>query len=386
MEKSVDDPGSPFARLPMEILSDVLRLIPDLVTLAAFIEADAVVRRYFNNHAADITEHVMDHSLPSQIKHLICISALVRAPRAAGAHIFGNCLDDFCRSHLANYSIQRNQPRQTPSTIVSLSPVPVDVLRAVIVTAREIYKLTCCCLQSLLQQASTLRVMHLQDKSFRYRHRGIDWTIPDHQLQLADYEFTPHEAEVTAPPSCVELSRVTRACWRIQLLRDLQQAGRNGTLLSFWSPEEISQLINIDAGYYRLPVVADPELEETKTVARCVKQLSRSDVKSVTLAPEYWPTASYIQLETLSRKISIVSPGVSFATGPLVKTPWSPLRRITFDPFIAWGLAIWDEARLTALGLWVTSKQEYLIWESNLFYAWRSIIGKDTLQILKEIR
>lgn len=403
--------ANPLNGLPLEVTLSIVGELSDLCALGSLLEADPATRRRLDKQGllAEIVDNIMATTLPDTVAHTLRVCAMLRSHSSISLPFLGNSLDSFVCNHLGNFNIHRNGPRPDyDQPIVSLQEVPSTVLRALLQTFRQSVKLTEACLSHLLRMASSMSVRHLDDIPFSYRRVRADMSTRAHRLPLPSHPFTPQRSAVLAPPSHLEFARVLRACCRIQLLAGLQDAAvQDGVGLStIWSPRDVERLTKLQPGHYRLPMVSDPEQLETRTVADFLSNNRLSLTSSPAVAgtdtagsplrtsrswrlvvgeassPHSSTGIGGNELATVSRKLRLVSRGIRFGTGPLRSSPSTPVPGMPFEPFLQYGLAIWDEPRLAAMGLYCPPGESYLQWESNLFFAWLSILNPSQIDLL----
>ncbi|KAK7976768.1 hypothetical protein PG989_015231 [Apiospora arundinis] len=124
-----------------------------------------------------------------------------------------------------------------------LPPVPATILRSILASHRAIIRLTVNCLEFHLLLFKELRPAHLEDESFEWDH--IYYGDEDDRdccyigAWDQDPERKPFPTRDIGPPTWVEEQRVIRACWRIELWKNLRAV--------------------VDAGHIRWPNVDSPK-------------------------------------------------------------------------------------------------------------------------------
>lgn len=281
---------------------------------------------------------------------------------------------------------------QIPTSNAKQHP-PSNIFRQMLMLSCHIQHLGYQCIHDMLQQCLTLKPSHLVDENSPKDPMGQGCYFhprPPHPL------MQPYQVHDSGPPSWVEVQRVYRALWRLQLFLDVQKAASGDTKLN-WPPDHVQKILNMVPEIFWGPMEHNL-LEELKTVKGCVERLYPNWFK--TQLPIYrgnicynWPTLS---LDNLVPQYSRLTPaaylnyrsrGFSFIE-ELSRT--SVLPYVGFSPFRRHGLVIWDRKRLMALELdraIYNNVQDYSgIYTSitNLYYTWWSIMTDEGFHFWEE--
>ncbi|KAL2020403.1 hypothetical protein VTK56DRAFT_8446 [Thermocarpiscus australiensis] len=361
---------SALEQLPAELLIKVLRLSPDLTALHSLLLASPAITRVFSQAARDITDAVVSASLPLPTQ--AAVGAVMRI--RASAHD--------CRS-AADVSIlaQEKDPRPLPSAAATPA-----LLRRFVALAHEIHVLAHACLENYIDRCLALRPARLRDPNFRYPGTGTAW--------LARPEGEPYEVPAQEPPSWIEEQRVLRDMWLAQVFYETQLARLKGRL--GWTEGEMRVLEGLSAvdfyhlsGYRREQMLTVVDFLDRRSCER------RARSPPAFRMPQPRAKEGNFHLVCSPEPVFASSKEDKWGQGPahLDRAPmawvfqrrlaadWrSPLRCITFEPYRAYGFAIWDHKRLVSLGFFSEDKARALMEPCGLYFTWRSILTDEEIE------
>ncbi|KAK8135054.1 hypothetical protein PG984_007066 [Apiospora sp. TS-2023a] len=248
-----------FETFPTELLLKIISGLPDLTSLDSILHASPTVYRIFDEYAVEITETILAcgykiavsyhrhpcrtdevHHGPHAIESGITC-AYIRVMFYMMAAIRSGCfpihsLSEFCQKVVdpfwwkttrrgratLGYYMPESLPKDTPPKVV----------RSLIATYRRLNWISMDCLRHPGRRKKAFlrgcRVgPYINDAGALNEFRGIPIKGPD-----------------AGPPSWVEEQRSARAFWRLQLMYDLQKAGR-GNLLD-WPADDLHTLRSYD--------------------------------------------------------------------------------------------------------------------------------------------
>ena len=260
---------------------------------------------------------------------------------------------------------------------------PSNIFRQMLVLSCHIQQLGYRCIHDMLQQCLTLKPLHLVDENGPKDPMGQECYVhprPPHPL------MQPYQVHDAGPPTWMEVQRVYRALWHLQLFFDVHQAASKGTTPD-WPPEHVQKILNMTPEISWAPM-EHRLLEELKTLKECVKRLYanwpelqlptyRGKIRYnwPTLVPE--PLVSHCKCCTTVSHLNFQGRGCSFIR-ELSRTSLLPY--VGFLPFQHYGFAIWTQRRLMVLELGravYDAIQDYpgiRTSITNLYYTWWSIM------------
>ncbi|KAF2150669.1 hypothetical protein K461DRAFT_295923 [Myriangium duriaei CBS 260.36] len=253
-----------FDALPPEILLNVLYRINDLASLDDILRASPAAWRIFNSYGVDITDRVLNSGrMHSHIVQIIRVIADIRHD------CFPICnLEDFqyylCRTAVSRDRVDeprecmecyfindghRCRPDPCESYLQSRARFPAKATsataRKIIHTARHILALTSDCLELYLQRFR---------KSASSSHVHNDEAVAElihtleapHARRSIEMQPAPDFVRDIGQPMWLEEQIVHRAFYRIQLIKELKRALRDGTITS-WPNDDVDSLLSMDS-------------------------------------------------------------------------------------------------------------------------------------------
>ncbi|KAK6855093.1 hypothetical protein PG995_008625 [Apiospora arundinis] len=419
--------GSYLERLPVDILLTILAFLADTECLDNLLQASPFAYRVFETHGVQVFDALLSNGTihPFTVS-LIRLVAHIRAsslpPHVDDLPTFRHCIS----RETTEYPYDPPRWSHPPCP---LPPVPATILRSILASHRAIIRLTVKCLEFHLLLFKELRPDHLADESFEWDH--IYYGDEDDRdccyigAWEQDPERKPFPTRDIGPPTWVEEQRVIRACWRIELWKNLRAAVDAGHIrwpnvdipkerrrhqncmadpLCFYDPcvtlrsaswteypDHYSELVERWPGqdYVDPPRVGvdldedDNEAELIKTVQAYVTENRPMALKDFARAKRSWPAPAITEPASTER----MPPGWTRTlwffwevTGDRETHDYpnvTPLRGVTFEPFRRLGFAIWDESRMVAAGFLSDSDKDAN--RSSHLMAWKSILGQEVL-------
>ncbi|KAL3428481.1 hypothetical protein PVAG01_01990 [Phlyctema vagabunda] len=397
----------PFSKLPSLILLTIVKLLPDLASLRHLDRASPVIASLFNDYGPEITEAVMSTSLPEAIQVLIRSIVIIRSKS-----IPSRSLDDFKEEFLfrdkpcldygnGNECILRLFP--DPKTrgcqtcgICGFIPrhseikwlTHPSILRSILDSAVQVQQLTFSCLQKMIDRCLALRPSHLLDPRFIYRERP-NYRSKCPQRRPEGRPYTPRDS---GPPTWVEIQRVSRAMWRIQLFLDLKTGALDSNL--GWLHDDATRLQSTSIEEFWSPYGSD-RLEQLRTVVEYLQELETHDgiipgtlhrLPTITTeAKAQWPQRSANDI--LAFEDVYAAKGFHFSQRPEHGRE-SALKGVDFGLYRRFGFYIWEQERMVGLGFLNPSSStgpeaedpnSYMT-RYNLWFTWESILSADLIE------
>lgn len=199
----------------------------------------------------------MKRSVPSNIQGLLYTVAYVRGGKTAshGLYDFISKIGSYC-AHDRNQILTYNA-EQHPSS---------NVFRQILVLSCHIQHLGYRCIHDMLQQCLTLNPSHLVDEFDPEDPVRPESYIHSRPPNPRMQRYYLHDMD---PPSWMEVQRVYRALWRLQLYLDIQEAASGGIMLN-WPPSHVQIILDIEPEAFWNPM-EHKLLEELRTVKDCVE-------------------------------------------------------------------------------------------------------------------
>jgi hypothetical protein len=363
----------PFARLPVELVLPIVKMLPNLRSLYALVKASPAVAAVFRTSGAEILNCIMSRNLPTSTHQVIYALILLRS-RSPPADTW----DDFEQKYLV-------RQWQVPSEYYLAIPKDCSpaILWQVIELAYRIDYLAVCCLDQMLAKTMELRPSLVDEQGLEMLYR---WKKAPWKAMPSGKKFTPR---LSTRLSWSERQRAVRALWRLQFLYDLKHADFGSWLP--WPEGDIDKLKTLELDELLLPLGG--YWEDVKSVEEYVTQLDPLPVEHG--APTYRlpPPPIWATFDWLSERLAPDGEEPESYTGLLTESPGprsvtlvrsrprtaAPFLR--FDMFRHLGFAFWDAERFTDLKLNAFKLEEELglRFMSHLGYTWRSILPEDVL-------
>lgn len=218
---------------PVEILFNILSLIPDIPELGCLMHASPAVYRILENHVylhqliANIcaTGYTCGH-----IWVIFRICALVRAsrlPQRTLAEFHEYVIREALR---ANFRIRHSKYGFAPETLDPF--ISTAIVKSLLATATQAAVLASDCLEFYLSKFRELHPRKL------VKEKSVGEGLND--LWILGYESTELPVVDAGPFSWTEQQRAIRAVWRVQLLSDVKAAVHAGLL--GWSAQDVAAL------------------------------------------------------------------------------------------------------------------------------------------------
>ncbi len=226
----------------------IMKESPSLSALWSFINASARLAGIFRGSALEITEAVLQCTVPDQTQ------VFLRAVIQLRSSLFPPSLDAATR----------------PATLGNpLGPAPVttpEILRSFILLAHRIHALAHECIEHYIKTCMAMNPSCLDDPTFRGYNSGYP-LLPVH---LKRPKGRPYQPKDTGPPSWAEEQLVIWNLWRVQYYYDIRAAHDVGRLE--WSIAEQEELLSMTLPeFYRLYNRISYKWEQLITVFAYVK-------------------------------------------------------------------------------------------------------------------
>lgn len=393
---------SQLESLAPELLVNILANLPNLASLDNVIRASPAAYRLFDLRSRELFDAVLSSGMTH--KYTCALTRIVTVLRCNALPSYAANLDDFQtlvrrETSILSYDDPDNPddsdgPSEWPFPLTTLPPVTSAVLlRGILATNRKLMRRTVGCLAFYLERFNSLRPMHPVDKDFVFRNKHVGpgrRHVLTWQLEPAE---TPYATRDIGPPTWVEEQRVLRACWRVQLFHDVEDAVNKSTVtweLDNLGPVDLFKVPSLrglwnNSDYYEDPwplpyiwmqgTLFDHELIDT------VLYYDKECLGS-TLNEPNWPMlkptgqCDYDNLDFHSSETY----AFFFQVGgqERIHTGRSPIQHVKFEPYRRFGFAIWSLKRMEAYGFVSTDDTQYNI--NSAFLAWKSVLTKDEVE------
>ncbi|KAG4422958.1 hypothetical protein IFR04_003870 [Cadophora malorum] len=379
---------------PPEILLQIAKSVPDLRSLHHLALALPSIYRLWISHGSEILREVTSNRSVTtpQVRDLILLVALLRSGEMP-VWSFDTFLERFVRPTLV-----LNSAPESPCSIPTPTSCPLSVLG----TAGRMYHLTHSCLEYYLE-----RLREVQPRLQRPVDQGFDYEAPygPHEMMvpgwLREVEGIFYETPCMEPPSWIEEQVVFRAFWRLQLLYDFRQAGKQSRL-DGWSESDVSRIANLQLDelfpcahphmttYHEIVSVQEYLDESSGGDLPPQEEASKEDVGLAEIPDDAW---SWVLRSGTVRHLQY-SPNGLLNRGPvhlalhgLISRDESPINGVSFSVFRRLGFALWDNQRLATLQLadeplYVGQETTLRKRPSQFWFSWRSILSEEELAVV----
>ncbi|GAO17594.1 hypothetical protein UVI_02050780 [Ustilaginoidea virens] len=399
--------------LPTEIYLKIFRKVADIGSLDSLLRASPTAYRLFDAYAVEITEAVLESGFTfGHIRVIFRIIALLRAGTLPISSLRDLCEQVLDESMIHKFRVRESRTGCAPRKLrKDTSPA---VLRSVLATTRHINCIAHECLSTALARFNALEPEHLVDEALA---ASPDDTFPFWKSKPATKKF--RVTEDFGPPIWTEEQRVTRACWRLQLIYDLKRAAERGKLV--WPEADISTLKEMAAivppteddpfnaggpsqSLYNLTQhkwvgqnsnPAHPEFEEIVTIIDHVRDkyghgaaekmangfLSCKHLNGNREIQRVWPLPrpiSHQYLEAIQASYAArLSPCSLLSRDRFGRTPQLGKEVLRFHPYRPLGFAFWTCKRLQIHGFCEYNERKACVIRN--YFAWCSVLGPEEL-------
>ncbi|KAH6646873.1 hypothetical protein BKA67DRAFT_580785 [Truncatella angustata] len=380
----LSSPNDIFGCLPCEILLALLKLLPSLPSLWSLINASSVCSAQFDDCALEIIEAVMLASVPTTIQHIMRVTLRCQAPGLQHTTL------EQARDVAKDIDINRRRARPL---LISM-PLNFNTFEVEAVQHTRLPR-------RLLSQAHNIHVLahactdHYIAASLAIRPHSLVKLGPHSPVYRDKFESAegrPYQPRETGPSSWVEEHRVIKALWLIQYFFELQVACEESRL--DWPAEDLKSLQC--AGLSTFFTLQRFEQQQLLTVMEFlqVKTHGHKEAGSLWLQQYRLPTEAFentfispcAQLmffdpnedhyqqgqEFLDKSPTSITFQYMMARNPNM----SPLPGLPFDPYRKFGFAIFDDQRMTDLGL-AEANRRALAFFVKYHYSWFSILTQE---------
>ncbi|KAH6625921.1 hypothetical protein C7974DRAFT_396966 [Boeremia exigua] len=374
--------GDAFGRLPEELRIKIIKLTPDSLSLRSLAHASPAMGRVLDRYPLKIVEVILNASIPlatCRIIYAVYKGRFSRFPASLSeaqkvAEIDSTKVDEMHSSRLDQAA----------------------AVRSLLATIENVHAWSHACLEHLIEKSMELRPSTLIKNGAGRTSREEFEKAESRKDYLPQY---------TGPPLWVEEQRMIKAFWRLQFLLELQDAGNNGRLGTYWSGQEVDMLFGSSPdGFYD---VSGFEREQILTACDFLGAVTSRTIPSVEAVHDNARSLPAIHwVERAVPRCTCAEPPFfelnkdAFSQGPdnLNRAPWSyhfhhamsttdgwldgcPLTLVY--PFRHWrkyGFAIWDEKRMADLGM--RHPKRRAIGSNSLPYSfrWWSILTTEDLR------
>ncbi|KAI0201411.1 hypothetical protein F4808DRAFT_425115 [Astrocystis sublimbata] len=346
--------------LPVELVVHVMKELPSLSALWGFINANARFAAIFRDHAIQITEAVLQHTVPGQtrtfLRGVIHLHSSLYPPNLDAARPFrGGLSDDF------------------GSALVT-SP---EICRRFVLLAHRIHNLAHECIDHYIQRSLGMNPRELDDPTFI----SFECTFPPERRRTPP-KGRLYQPKDSGPPSWAEEQLVILNLWKLQYYDGIRLAHTDGRL--GWSAADQQDFLSMTVlEFFHLGSCAREQLLTVLAYVQKVEYPERETSSRLCLAhpPAHnrfdlgcSPEPSEPMRDLKGREIR----GLEFkpdtwwfANLMFTNLKYSPLFRLSFSHFRKFGFAIWENRRMIDLGLLPTKREfPYTPW----YFKWRSIL------------
>ncbi|KAJ5523186.1 hypothetical protein N7513_012730 [Penicillium frequentans] len=344
----------PFAKLPIEIIWQILESCCDFTSLDGLQQISSRVKEAFNGAFKKITENVLrncsftSNGLDYYFIFLASILSTSYTPQALLAELAGSPW---------TWNIERPISLSTTHSLAAVHQT--------INTAARIHLTACACLQRFinrLESAQPRRPMASITEAVDWWHNGHP---PPKGGELIQFDVDP--------PSWIECYRAHRGLWKLDLLDQIHNAATNHWL---WSAHDLDcftkqylELIQYPGGIEEIQTVSEcvVDLYSSKPNSSKPKILSHRDPYLVTVPSPTdltiqtcWPLPN-IQDTQVDMKWCRVPEAVKVRNGVLGSfnclrrgekgRGWNALWKVDFKAYRRLGIPLWDKWRLYQMRL-----------------------------------
>ncbi|KAF6817561.1 hypothetical protein CPLU01_13543 [Colletotrichum plurivorum] len=422
-----------FEDLPSEVVLDVLAYVADVPTLDHLLLASPNASRVFDAYGPEIVDRIFAKSVIPEIRFIMRAVALMRRstidkpPQADITLFFEHHMDTSRAFHKSLYSWRREDNAAFKGLLRNRSnEVPPNAF-----SAKELLLLA---RRTAIRAQKCLRRAHerfLASAPFRPAEREFCYGMYPWDEPLDGVSFAPKDA---GPPSWIEMQRMVRGFWRLQLLDEITLAVATrrvgwgdtdedvlpGALEEFYfnvldyghrrRPEDLRYYLYSHMGWGSQAEevrMAQDFLKETTTnstepsgLAQAIDRPKRTQAdvspgaegigvyRKVTLWPDGtgWPPKSTSRWSPL-RHLKFDTPGWKVCQR-LTVARGSPLKNVPMREFRRMGFLVWEEKRLKAMGLlrianWKPTNHFFPLearYASSFVFTWRSYLDDDVLR------
>lgn len=364
-----------FGRLPEELRLEIIKLSPDPWSLQSLAHASPAMGKVLDRYPLEIVEVVLNVAVPEQSRRLIC--AVLKARFL----------------HFPASLSEAQKVVRTDSTMVNEGMRSsglgraAAIVRSLLDTAENVHVWSHACLQHMIRKSMELRPFTLirngtaSTATTNSRIGSVEARIG--RINRGEFENAESSKDYlpldTGPPSWVEEQRMIKAFWRIQFFLELQAVGNKGRLGTHWPKHEVDILSKSSpGGFYDVP---EPyynfEREQTLTVCEFLSAVISRSIISVKAGHDNafgLPMIRWVEgavprcpcVEPLSIKYqdifcdgqdNLEGPPKSYLFQRAMATidGWldgCPLTLVCpFQPWRKYGFAIWDDKRMSDLGM-----------------------------------
>ncbi|OJJ42120.1 hypothetical protein ASPZODRAFT_147746 [Penicilliopsis zonata CBS 506.65] len=339
----------PFEQIPLHLLLDLLKEVPDLLSLHHLLHASPAISAVFNDYGVEITGAVLTASMSLPIRHLILAVARIKCNTYTKKDVeelltlFG---DD-------GFGGERWESMPLLSSTVPRNSAPA--MREILVLACHIQHLAEQCIELWMQRIQSANLQCLEDPWFKYNLR----TSRAPQAYDQHPAGKPYKAPHPGPPTLVERHKVMESMWHIQLLFELQEAARQQRI-SDWGENYVQRLASLSVVDFWQVLDSRNKCQPLISVVEALESLYNGFSNPLLSPfPRYnglkryaWPTRGGSDVWQHSHKddcrLFFESRG-QFYWGFFFKRP-SPLTAIPFDPFRRYGFAFWGRDTMATMG------------------------------------
>ncbi|RAR00987.1 hypothetical protein DDE82_006878 [Stemphylium lycopersici] len=375
-----------FGRLPEELRIKIIKLSPNPWSLRNLVHASPAMGRVLDRYPLEIVEVILDVTVPMQTRRLIGATLKARFSR------FPESLVEAQRVAKTDSTVATDEMRSSGLDRAAAA------VRSLLATAENVHAWSYACLEHLIRKSMELRPSTLINSGSGRTSREQFENAESRKDYLPLY---------TGPPSWVEEQRMMRAFWRLQLFLELQSAGSKGRLGTWWSGQEVEVLSKSSPGSFYDE--HDFEREQTLTACEFFDAVTSGAIASVVAVHDNahrLPTIRWIE-EAVPKCLCAESPSFErkkdiFFQRPenLDAAPMSyrfqhtmsicdqledagpVLLAFPFQPWRKYGFAIWDDKRMSDLGMRDPKGKSFLRNYLKYSFRWFSILTEEDLHDL----
>lgn len=259
----------PFNLLPLQIVLQILKDVPDFVTLQLFLESSPAVNAVFNDYATEVINDIATFYADAELgTYLFAFQAI-----HTGDIKCETVEELFCKYISSDAARRRSDNKK---------PVALDVVRRSIQVAANVERLTMAVLEEFRRRLSATVPLELDDpeslygtdfenygggpKSLHFRHPNLSWPFAGSESPPASPVHIVSSAS-SFPATRWEFRRVHRAIWSLQIVLD----AKKHLQLVGW-PDFDESIVDV----YRLfeMIYNAPTDSHAKEVAQCLLYLA----------------------------------------------------------------------------------------------------------------
>ncbi|CEJ91925.1 hypothetical protein VHEMI07608 [[Torrubiella] hemipterigena] len=381
-------PTASWDVLPAETILYILAIIDDSQSLAALLCACPRAFRLFSVDGGQLLDDLADRTHSAQVAQLIRSTALLRScPGAFFRSDEAVSVDETLLLHIGQMPYEEHCPPAMASLSQSCCGRP-EMVFSLVTTMHRLGLVAVAAVKWFEKNIIEAKPEHLADpeKSY-YRENLAPWDI--------DFEGKPYKAPGIAVVQWIEVERLLRCLWRLQLLDEIKVAAKS----LLYNGAETS-LMHIDLGtIIHTPAVQMDELLATVSFLDHGQEPPVQRPLQLPLTPcnvSQLPRMSRFDIPSLWREWLPQNPERTIISFPMLKTSYgyvifnrqtrrirSPIRDVPRHLYYCFGVPFWEKVTLQKLELLESPQWEGSVCDS--IFTWHSLLSQAQIQYVEDM-